>query len=66
MPEDRRLEPTTTCESGGLDFRPSAEKTKKDGCVFCVELAAGRKAPAFYGKNKSLRSVLILIVNFIP
>jgi len=45
-------EPTTTCEAVGPDFRPQAEKTKKDGRTFCVELATGCKAPGFYGKNK--------------
>jgi hypothetical protein len=29
-----------------------AEKTKKDGSTFCVELAAGCNAPGVYGKNK--------------
>ena len=41
------VESMTTCKAGGLDFRPLAEKTKKDGSTFCVELATGCKAPGF-------------------
>jgi hypothetical protein len=44
-------ESTTTCEAGGPDFWPSAEKIKMDGSTFCVELASGCNAPGFYGKN---------------
>jgi hypothetical protein len=55
-------ESTTTCRAGGLDFRPSAEKTKKDRSTFCVELATGCKAPGFYGKNNSIKALLFKIL----
>jgi hypothetical protein len=45
-------ESTTTCEAGGLDFRPSAEKTKKDGSTFCVVRATGCEAPGFLARIK--------------
>ena len=43
-------EPTTTCEAVGPDFRPLAEKTKKDGRTFCGELPPGVKYPGFMAR----------------